>query len=70
VSEAMQSQSLIKVETVEKKFYLDSETVHALKNVSFSIPQRSFSIIYGPSGSGKSTMLNTLVGLEPPTSVR
>jgi len=64
----MQSQSLIKVETVEKKFYLDSETVHALKNVSFSIPQRSFSIIYGPSGSGKSTMLNTLVGLEPPTS--
>ncbi len=62
--------ALISIEQVEKKFFLDSETVHALKNINFSIPRQSFSIIYGPSGSGKSTLLNTIVGLEPPTSGR
>ncbi len=60
--------SLIKVEAVDKKFFLPTETVHALKNVNFAIPKNSFSIIYGPSGSGKSTLLNTIVGLEPPTT--
>jgi putative ABC transport system ATP-binding protein len=62
------TQSLIRLDQVEKKFFLDTETVHALKNVNFGIPKQSFSIIYGPSGSGKSTLLNTIVGLEVPTS--
>lgn len=60
--------ALIQVENVEKKFFLQTETVHALKHVNFTIPNNSFSIIYGPSGSGKSTLLNTIVGLEPPTT--
>lgn len=60
--------NLIEVNQVEKKFFLDTETVHALKNVNFCIPRQSFAIIYGPSGSGKSTLLNTIVGLEVPTS--
>jgi len=63
-------ETLISVEQVEKKFFLDTETVEALKGVNFAIPKQSFSIIYGPSGSGKSTLLNTIVGLEPPTSGR
>ncbi|QQS27093.1 ABC transporter ATP-binding protein [bacterium] len=63
-------QALISLEQVDKKFVLSTETVHALKSVSFSIPKESFSIIYGPSGSGKSTLLNTMVGLEPPTAGR
>lgn len=61
---------LIRLEQVEKKFFLDTETVDALKGINFGIPKQSFSIIYGPSGSGKSTLLNTIVGLEPPTSGR
>lgn len=64
------TESLIRLDQVEKKFFLDTETVHALKNVNFEIPKQSFSIIYGPSGSGKSTLLNTIVGLEVPTSGR
>lgn len=63
-------EALISLEQVDKKFVLSTETVHALKSVSFSIPKESFSIIYGPSGSGKSTLLNTMVGLEPPTTGR
>lgn len=68
MSTVPESSALIKVEAVEKKFFLPTETVHALKNVNFVIPKNSFSIIYGPSGSGKSTLLNTIVGLEPPTT--
>lgn len=53
---------------INKKFFLETETVHVLKDINFSVPEGSFTIIYGPSGSGKSTMLNCLVGLEPPTT--
>ncbi len=61
-------QDLIRGTAINKKFFLETETVHVLKDVNFSVPEGSFTIIYGPSGSGKSTMLNCLVGLEPPTT--
>jgi putative ABC transport system ATP-binding protein len=32
------------------------------------IPDGSFTIIYGPSGSGKTNLLDTLIGLNTPTS--
>lgn len=63
-----QRKCLIKGSEINKKFFLETETTHVLKDVNFSIPEGSFTIIYGPSGSGKSTLLNCLVGLEPPTT--
>ncbi|MGH7721104.1 MAG: ABC transporter ATP-binding protein [Gemmatimonadaceae bacterium] len=39
-----------------------------LRDVSFSIPDRSFVAIVGPSGSGKTTLLGLLAGLDTPTS--
>lgn len=60
--------SMIEFKNVYKEFVLPTETVRVLNDVSFAIPENSFTVIYGPSGSGKSTLLNTLVGLEPPTS--
>lgn len=33
---------------------------HALKNISFKIPQRAITAFIGPSGCGKSTLLRTL----------
>lgn len=39
-----------------------------LKDVSFSLPEKSFGLIFGQSGSGKTTLLQLLAGLNKPTS--
>lgn len=42
--------------------------VSALRDVSCTIPEGSFTFILGPSGSGKSTLLYLLGGLDHPTA--
>ncbi|GAV64254.1 ABC_tran domain-containing protein [Cephalotus follicularis] len=42
--------------------------VNLLNRVSFSLPERSFGLIFGQSGSGKTTLLQLLAGLNKPTS--
>ncbi|KAJ7954333.1 ABC transporter family protein [Quillaja saponaria] len=39
-----------------------------LNSVSFSLPEKSFGLIFGRSGSGKTTLLQLLAGLSQPTS--
>ncbi|KAI3417940.1 ABC transporter domain-containing protein [Psidium guajava] len=39
-----------------------------LKDVSFSLPEKSFGLIFGQSGSGKTTLLQLLAGFNKPTS--
>jgi len=41
--------------------------VHALEDVSFTVPAGQFVAVVGRSGHGKSTMLRVLAGLQPPT---
>lgn len=62
------SMSLLKVESVSKIYGSGEATVHALKNISFSVPKGEFVAIVGESGSGKSTLLNAIGALDTPTS--
>jgi NitT/TauT family transport system ATP-binding protein len=40
---------------------------HALRNITFSLKNNSFTTLIGPSGCGKSTLLRVLAGLLQPT---
>lgn len=53
---------------LHKDYVLSGETVHALRGVSFEVPEGDYISIMGPSGSGKSTLLNVLGCLDRPTS--
>lgn len=61
--------NIAECQNVTKVFNTPSarSSVTVLTDVSFTIPEGSFTILHGPSGSGKSTILNTLIGLEAPT---
>ncbi|MBX3424465.1 MAG: ABC transporter ATP-binding protein [Pirellulales bacterium] len=55
------------IRDLHKDYVLSGETVHALRGVSFDVPEGDYISIMGPSGSGKSTLLNLLGCLDRPT---
>jgi putative ABC transport system ATP-binding protein len=56
------------IRELRKDYVLSGETVHALRGVSFDVPEGDYISIMGPSGSGKSTLLNLLGCLDRPTA--
>jgi len=59
---------MIKLENVNKIYYLGKTEVHALNNINLTINESDFLAFKGPSGSGKTTLLNLLGALDVPTS--
>ena len=60
--------NLLEVKSICKTYGSGEAAVHALKDVSFSVPKGEFVAVVGESGSGKSTLLNMIGALDTPTS--
>ena len=64
---ASSTQSLLKLESVNKVFLTDEVETHALANIHLEIENGEFVSIAGPSGCGKSTLLSILGLLDSPS---
>ena len=63
-----EKEELFRTEGLSRSFSSAAGEVHALRNVSLSIPAHGLTILNGKSGSGKTTLINLLGGLDRPTS--
>lgn len=59
---------VIKLKDIRRTYYMGSEVINALNNVSLDIYPNQYLAIMGPSGSGKSTLMNVLGCLDSPSS--
>jgi putative ABC transport system ATP-binding protein len=61
-------QSLIKLENIQKSYFIENTPIPVLHGIDLSISQGEFVAIMGHSGSGKSTLMNILGCLDTSTS--
>ena len=58
---------MIELKSVCRSFHVGDQIVHALDDVSLTVPNGDYVSIMGPSGSGKSTLLNMIGLLDRPS---
>ncbi|WP_305852737.1 ABC transporter ATP-binding protein [Mucilaginibacter sp. SMC90] len=61
------SKKILDIRELKREFQMGSETVRALKGISFDVAAGEFVTIMGSSGSGKTTLLNILGCLDKPS---
>lgn len=59
---------LLEVQGLCKTYGSGEAAVHALRDVSFSVPKGEFVAVVGESGSGKSTLLNMIGAMDTPSA--
>jgi putative ABC transport system ATP-binding protein len=71
-SERSDSQDAIvfDIRHLTKIYRMGEVEVHALRDVTLTLPEGEFVVLLGPSGSGKSTLLNIIGGLAELTAYR
>jgi len=62
------TEALLEIAEVTRRYAMGDETIHALREVSFTVVRGEYLAIVGTSGSGKSTLLNILGCLDTPSS--
>ena len=67
---AIDKSIIIQAQNITKNFAVKALDVRVLTDVSLSVYQGDFLVLFGPSGCGKSTLLHILLGLESPTAGR
>lgn len=63
-----QNASVIKLNNVQKTYFLGEDIVRAVDNASLEIKKGEYASILGTSGSGKSTLMHIIGLLDRPTS--
>lgn len=66
----MDTQDFLRISHISKTFH-DEKTGrdnHVLNDVSFSVKEKEFVVVFGPGQCGKTTLLNIIAGLEKPSS--
>lgn len=61
------SKKILEIKELKRQFVMGSETVHALRGITFDVNAGEFVTIMGSSGSGKTTLLNILGCLDKPS---
>ncbi|MDG5816064.1 ABC transporter ATP-binding protein [Chitinispirillales bacterium ANBcel5] len=59
---------IIELKNISKIYNRGSETVHAVKDITFTLNKGDYVSVMGPSGSGKTTLLNIMGCLDKPSN--